>query len=131
MLDAKEETRKRIFEKDISNAVIDEATDIPLFILLKHVDIHLTHSSSVVLEAEELGVPSIVISDYGSEFFPEQISTGSAILAYTTDEIIASIKSLSAANRLKSKIDPSSSKIERGINYVLKCISKDVRKQLS
>jgi len=131
MLDAKEETRKRIFKNDISNAVIDEATDIPLFILLKHVDIHLTHSSSVVLEAEELGVPSIVINDYGSEFFPEQISTGSAILAYTTDEIIASIKSLSAANRLKSKIDPSSSKIERGINYVLKCIPKDVRKQLS
>lgn len=63
------------------NFDIDMATDFPLYTLLRHVDIHVTHSSSTVIEAESFGVPSVLLSEYGAEFFPDQIASGVAVLA--------------------------------------------------
>ena len=41
-------------------ATSEVATSVPLFPLLQRMDVHVTHSSAVVLEAAELGVPSVV-----------------------------------------------------------------------
>jgi hypothetical protein len=60
---------------------IAQATALPLPVLLRHADIHATHSSSAVVEAATLGVPSIVWSEYGAELFPDLIASGMADLA--------------------------------------------------
>ncbi|WP_306534968.1 hypothetical protein [Geobacter sp.] len=62
------------------NIDITVATDLPLFALLRHTDVHVTHSSSTVIEAESFGVPSVITSDYGAEFFKEQVASGWAVL---------------------------------------------------
>ena len=66
---------------------VDGATDVPLCALLRHMDVHVTHSSSAVLEAEAFGVPSVVISTYGAELFPDQVSSGWAQVGLQSEEI--------------------------------------------
>jgi hypothetical protein len=46
--------------------------------LLNQSNVHCTHSSSAVIEAELVGVPSIVWSAYGAELFDAQIRSGIA-----------------------------------------------------
>lgn len=53
-----------------------DATHLPLYALLEAVDIHLTHSSSTVIEAAHFGVPSLIWSRYGEELFESQIRSG-------------------------------------------------------
>lgn len=57
---------------------IDDASALPLPSLLEHADFHATHSSSTVIEAELMGVSSIVWSDYGSQLFTDHIARGAA-----------------------------------------------------
>jgi hypothetical protein len=62
------------------NVFVDEPSDLPLYALLRHADVHLTHSSSTVIEAELFGVRSVVTSRYGAEIYPRQIDSGVALL---------------------------------------------------
>jgi hypothetical protein len=43
--------------------------------------VHVTHSSSTVLEAAALGVPSVITSAFGAEQYPRQVREGMAITA--------------------------------------------------
>jgi hypothetical protein len=70
---------------------LDAASDMPLYALLPHMDRHVTHSSSVVLEAEAYDVPSIIFSQYGMELFPDQINSGMAVAAYTPELIVETL----------------------------------------
>jgi len=81
-----------IRENGVLNGEVDLATDLPLYALLRQMDLHLTFYSSSVLEAEELVVPSVVVGDYGKELFAEQISSGWAFPADKTEDIIKGIK---------------------------------------
>lgn len=63
-----------------ARVVVAEATDLPLYALLRHADVHLTHSSSTVIEAQLFGVRSVVMSRYGAEIYPRQIADGVARL---------------------------------------------------
>jgi hypothetical protein len=58
---------------------VNAATAIPLPALLHHVDVHITYSSSTVLEAATMGVPSVITSTYGAEQYPRQILDGTAV----------------------------------------------------
>ncbi len=58
---------------------IAEATSLPLPVLLREAAAHATHSSSTVIEAELLGIPSVVWSDYGEQLFEAHIQRGSAV----------------------------------------------------
>lgn len=67
----------------VKNWNIKAATELPLPAVLSHADFHITHSSSVVLEAEYFGVPSFIVSNYGAQLFADVISRGKA--AFTSD----------------------------------------------
>lgn len=85
---------KRLLERyEIRHFDMDQATRFPLPALLRHVDVHLTHSSSVVLDAEAFGVPSVVWSSWGEEFYRRQLQTGMAKSAHTSSDLIAAIQS--------------------------------------
>jgi hypothetical protein len=58
---------------------LDRASHFPLYGLLRQVDVHLTHSSSTVIEAEKCGVASVITSLYGAEVYPTQIRRGMAM----------------------------------------------------
>jgi len=60
---------------------LQAATDLALPALLRHMDVHVTHSSSTVLEAAALGVPSVITSAFGAEQYPRQVREGMAIKA--------------------------------------------------
>ena len=68
--------------------------EMPLFGILRHVDCHVTvNISSVILEAEDFGVPSVACGLAATEYYSEQIQRGSLSVALKTDEILDAVKS--------------------------------------
>lgn len=88
----KDKIKTMLTQNNISEVEIEGATTLPLYSLLRNVDVHITYSSATIIEAESFGVPSVVTSEYGSEFFPDQIAEGWVLKAYTSEEIIKAIQ---------------------------------------
>ena len=63
----------------VARAALPAATRLPLHMLLANADVHATHSSATVREADELGVPSAVLSETGAGFFAASVAAGSAV----------------------------------------------------
>ncbi len=59
---------KKMNELNCDNYDTINSTNAPLYTLLKSVDYHLSSISSIVTEAAQLNVPSIVISESGVQF---------------------------------------------------------------
>jgi hypothetical protein len=59
---------------------LDAASDLPLHALLPVCDVHLTHSSSTVIEAEQFAVPSVITSAYGGELFTPSVHARAAVV---------------------------------------------------
>lgn len=59
-----------------------DATEFPLYTILQHIDVHLTEASSTVLEAEQLGVPSILLDESGGALYGDQLARGTALSAF-------------------------------------------------
>ena len=55
---------------------LDEPTDLPLQALLTCTDVHMTHSSSTVIEAAQFGVLSVITSRFGEELFEPLYRSG-------------------------------------------------------
>ena len=72
----------------------ENATNLPLTEILNKSYIHITNYSSVVLEAMWFGVPSIVISEQGTQYYREQVPEKMLISAYTATEILDKIEKL-------------------------------------
>ncbi|MCA9482384.1 MAG: hypothetical protein KC553_01480 [Nitrospina sp.] len=87
--------KKRYFKNCFSgfdNTVdISVATELPLYSLLPHMDLHMTYNSSSVLEAEQFGVASIVYSIDGRDSYPEQIESGMALHVSTPEALLDGI----------------------------------------
>jgi hypothetical protein len=67
---------------------------MPLFGILRQIDCHITvNISSVILEAEDFGVPSVACGPMAIEYYPEQIRRETLRVALETDEILAAVKS--------------------------------------
>ncbi|MDN3545729.1 hypothetical protein QWZ02_14835 [Kinneretia asaccharophila] len=70
---------------------ITDATSLPLPVLLRDTAAHATHSSSTVIEAELLGIPSLVWSDYGEQLFEAHIRRGVAIRVSDGDSFVRTL----------------------------------------
>ncbi|MEO6773411.1 MAG: hypothetical protein ABI467_10390 [Kofleriaceae bacterium] len=70
--------------------VIEEATRLPLYAVLRHMNAHLTEISSTVLEADRFGVPSVLCHPTGVEYYAALVR--GAIGAFTAAEIVAAIQ---------------------------------------
>ncbi len=55
---------------------IDEPTDLPLYALLSQAAVHLTHSSSTVIEAAQFGLRSVITSLFGEELYAPLYDAG-------------------------------------------------------
>jgi hypothetical protein len=74
MLEQREKVRSQL--STAGPVELDEATDLPLQPLLAATDLHLTHSSSTVIEAAQFGVQSVIMTTYGAELFAPLIAAG-------------------------------------------------------
>lgn len=70
---------------------ITDATELPLYSVLEVADLHVTHSSSVTIEAAEFGVKTIITSAYGADYFSHLIEDGSAEYKGDIESLISAI----------------------------------------
>jgi len=85
-------TRVLLDQYHIRNYDIYQATELPLYAVLRNIDVHVTLHSAVVIEAESFNVPSVIIDEMGSVHFQRQIRSGTAVAAYAPDAIIDAIR---------------------------------------
>lgn len=88
----REEIRSLVSSVPSSAIEIDEANDLPLHAVLERMGFHVTHSSSVVVEAEAFHVRSIVTSQYGAAFMERSLAEGRTVLATTLDEVVSALR---------------------------------------
>jgi hypothetical protein len=87
----------------IKNYEMDRATELPLYAVLRNIDVHVTLHSAVVIEAESFDVPSVIIDEKGSAHFQNQITSGTAVAAYDPDSIIDAISQQTIIKRQRSR----------------------------
>lgn len=78
MGERREEVRGKIGATGRTPVWLDLPSDVPMPALLRHVAVHLTHSSSSVIEAAAMEVPSIVSSESGRDLYGPYIDRGLA-----------------------------------------------------
>lgn len=97
---AERETIREILQKTgNANVNLDDASDLPLYALLRHIDVHLTEWSSTVIEADSFGVPSVICHDEGARLYAEYVASGSAVTAYTCRDLLAAVDAMMTRKR--------------------------------
>jgi hypothetical protein len=89
MRERRDEIRALLDEHGLQDVLLDEPTELPLPALLQYADIHLTHSSSAVLEAASLGVGSIITGGSGAVFSADLVAAGMVTLMDSFDARVA------------------------------------------
>jgi hypothetical protein len=120
MIPNKKDLLKILNDLKVSNFNIEEATFFPLYALLPQMDVHITETSSVVIEAECFNIPSIIIHESGELFFKKQIDQGIAQMADSPAKILDLINNYRSFNRYKSKKNVYDT--SEALKYILKYI---------
>ncbi len=89
--ETREPIRRSLEGQGIRNFIIDDASDNPLASVLSLMDVHATEFSSSVLEAAEIGVPSVVLSERGKGLFGPQVASGIARVALTAEGFLSAL----------------------------------------
>jgi hypothetical protein len=78
-----------------SNWDIEQASVLPLYTLLRWTRLHLTSWSSAAVEAMRFGVPTVVMTPLGADFFRPQLEAGEFLYRDTVpglrDEVVAAV----------------------------------------
>jgi glycosyltransferase involved in cell wall biosynthesis len=90
-LDQKDLVRQRLAAHGLRNVDVENATTLPLYAILRHMDVHITEFSSVVIEAQAFGVPSVT-GEQGIIWFPNQVANGWAVMAGSVPEWVNGIR---------------------------------------
>ena len=91
--------------------LIDDGSITPLAALLTTADLHLTDFSSVVIEAEGLGIPSAAVHPHSADLFPEQLASGALTMTLTSEELTAWIRSPRSALQKNAPLSPLSERL--------------------
>jgi hypothetical protein len=98
-------SEKELIRKQLVNEGLDQhvemelSSQLPLPILLMETKVHVTQWSSVVIEAFELGVPSVVIHKTGELVYSKEEFSEYVYYAYTSREIEEAIQKAPTFNR--------------------------------
>ena len=88
------DTRYKELSELLEFVEIKYSSTWPLHAWLRNVDIHITEYSGVVYEAEEFGVPSVIVSKREAGLFSDVISRGNAVVADDEASIIQAMKKM-------------------------------------
>ncbi len=81
----------KLSELHVSNFNVEEASELPLYGLLPEMDVHVAATSTTVIEAAQFGVPSVLTGTDASDYYPDLISSGFAVTAFTPEHLIKAI----------------------------------------
>ena len=105
MLDRRAEIRARLSGHAMIE--LDQCSDLPLQALLQYCDVHLTHSSSTVIEAAQFGVHSVLTSAYGAELFAPLLATGrTQVHSGVASRLASTLVELAASHNWQHAIAP-------------------------
>jgi hypothetical protein len=107
MLNEKDKVIADLKKYKIKKYVLDEVTMLPLYTILNNTDLHITHSSSTVIEASILRIQSIIVNEYGKELYEKQIKEGVAVVRINPNDILSEIDGILKHNPKKVKIEAS------------------------
>ena len=119
----------RLAGRGLDGRQVRDVTDMPLPPLICAVDVLVAHSSTAIQEAAQLGVPSVITSDYGSELHAELVRDGIALVATAPPDIVSAVIALSghacrqSARRAERRIDINAL-IEEAMSPVVKQASR-------
>jgi len=85
--------------------VVEQATDLPLPLLLERADVHLTHNSTVVQEAARVGTPSVVIDSRALDVYTDELASGWAVFA---DEPVTICEAIASQAARRASLAPCS-----------------------
>lgn len=121
--DAKNKVMYLLDRFNFPNIVLDKVSEFPLPLLLKNMDLHVTEFSSTVLEAEMLGVPSILLSKSGKYLFNIQIVSGIAKYCEDLSTFFANADVL-LNSKEKLFVNNNNSNFRNGIDMMKKLIGE-------
>jgi hypothetical protein len=94
----------RLQQQGLDGSQVGAATDLPLYALVRSADVIVAHSSTVIQEAAQLGVPAVVTSDYGAEFHAGLVHTAQAVKATTPDTIATAARAMADRPRYEGPL---------------------------
>lgn len=74
--------------------VMTDMTDEPLYALLRHVDGHVTYSSSTTQEAAMFGVPTLLMAPHAATVYPDLVRSGWAAVCVDAAAIVDAVVAL-------------------------------------
>lgn len=89
----------RLARCGLDASCVSEATDLPLYALVRNADLTVAHSSTLIREAAEFGVPSVVTSDYGAAMHADLVRNGMALRALDSAAIAHAVTTLAKRPR--------------------------------
>lgn len=98
------EIRDYLNQHKIKNFELTQATHIPLYVLLKHCQNHITCWSSVCYEALLFGVPTTIIHPTGLELYDQYIKEDKFHYAVNATELLNSLAKNVNLNTLKEEV---------------------------
>ncbi len=109
---------KKLYSKQ-PHLEFDLATELPLYALLRHMDLHLTYGSSTIIEAEEFGVPSVMLTDTQKEYFLDAFDSGIVVSAKNAEELGQAIElQLEKKKPLKTVQEESIKNLNRALELL-------------
>ena len=67
--DSMSEIEIALYQSDFKNYLIQDSYTNPLYKVLPYINLHITHSSSVILEAKLWGIPTLLIDQAGIDYY--------------------------------------------------------------
>ncbi|MBS1513752.1 MAG: hypothetical protein JSS63_01885 [Bacteroidetes bacterium] len=120
--EAQSKVTEQLSRLKLKNVIYDNIHSYPLSLLLKNMSLHVTEFSSSVLEADMLGVPSIVLSRTGEELFRKQIESGAAKYSSNESEFFSCAAAMLSMKTIV-KENPNSENFKKGIDVLINMIN--------
>ncbi len=121
----REEIRRWCLENAVAQVHIDVPTDLPLPLVLREADAHLTHNSTVVQEATALGCPTVLIDEASLDVYRSELDSGWARFADDPASIYAALVAQKRAARSLPRPNrhPSTDDVEASLLSLLDPVS--------
>jgi hypothetical protein len=97
-----------------------ELSTLPLPAILRHIDVHATGLSTIIMEAESFAIPSVATDLDVLGTYPDQVKSGIVIIAKDSQELIEGIKKqLAAKPQLPFQINSFGHSLSHAVNEIL------------
>jgi hypothetical protein len=106
----------RLERAGLDGSRVGATTDLPLYALLRCADVTVAHSSTLVQEAAQFGLRSVVTSEYGAALHAGLVRQGVALHANDPAEIAAAVRTLAAQPRMAQG---GQDRVESGLDKAL------------